>query len=195
MSNSNIKMMDLYSDSPWFRLLFKAPLIFWRLGLGPILGKFMVVMTTTGRKSGLPRHTMVEYRKFNGQKYVVCAFGEQSDWYKNILAQPNITIQTSDGIESVQAVRTMEDHELLAAYDAFRRGSQPLMDWYLESLGIPPTIDGLLANKEKLHILRFDPVDVKTPPALVVDLAWLWPLALILLLPLKLNHRRRLDRK
>jgi len=35
--------------------LLKAPILFYRLGLGLVVGRLFMVMTTTGRKSGQPR--------------------------------------------------------------------------------------------------------------------------------------------
>ena len=62
-----------YPDSQWQKLLFKAPLILWRLGLGPIMGHHVLVITTVGRKTGLPRHTMTEYHTMEGRIYIPCA--------------------------------------------------------------------------------------------------------------------------
>lgn len=35
--------------------LLKAPILFYRLGLGLVVGRLFMVMTTTGCKSGQPR--------------------------------------------------------------------------------------------------------------------------------------------
>ena len=85
-----LNMMDLYPDSPWEKFLVKLPILFWRLGLGPVTGQLFLVLTTTGRKSGLPRRTMVEYSRMSGKKYSPCAFGERAHWYQNIIADPQV---------------------------------------------------------------------------------------------------------
>ena len=108
-----------YPASGWRRSLFKAPLILWRMGFGPIIGRVMLVISHKGRKSGLPRHTMVEYHMLDGIKYVPCAFGPRSDWYKNITADPRVTIQSASGSKSTKAVRVTDDQELLDVYDLF----------------------------------------------------------------------------
>lgn len=86
------------------RQLYKLPILLYRLGFGPLVGKLFMILTTRGRKSGLPRHTPVEYRTYHGRKYVMVGW-PKSDWYRNILADPLVTIQTAAGTESVKAAR------------------------------------------------------------------------------------------
>lgn len=175
-------MMNFYPESGWAKLMFKAPRTLWRLGLGPITGKIFMLITTTGRKSNLPRRTMVEYYKVNGRKYAACAFGEKADWYKNIQADPRVTIQTSDGTESAIAYRVTEDDELLAVYQIFKRRDPPLINFYLSSLGIQDTPEDVLENKDKIIFVGFEPAEIVTPPGQEVDLAWLWPVGMLILL-------------
>jgi deazaflavin-dependent oxidoreductase (nitroreductase family) len=150
-----------------------------------------MVLTTTGRKSGLPRHTMVEYHVLNDVKYAPCAFGARAHYYRNILADPRVTIQTAAGTEGALAVRVTEDEELIAVYELFKRRDPPLLNWYLDSLGIKPEPDDILANKARIYFLRFDPVEAATPPGLEVDLAWLWPVVLLGLLGTWWLRKRR----
>ena len=184
-----------YPGGGWRRSMFKAPLILWRLGFGPVIGRVMLVLTHTGRKSGLPRHTMVEYHMLDGVKYVPCAFGPRSDWYKNITADPRVTIQTARGSERSFAVRVTDNQELLAVYDLFMRRDPPLTRWYLDSLDIQPNHDDVLAKKERINWFRFDPTDEDTPPALETDLVWVLPIVGIgLLVSWVFIHRLRKSR-
>ena len=78
------------------RLMFRAPIWLYRLGLGGVLGKRFLLLNHTGRKSGLPRQTVLEvvdYNKTSNTYYIVSGYGEQSDWYKNIRKTPDVTIQ------------------------------------------------------------------------------------------------------
>ena len=165
-----------YPSGGWRRSMFKAPLVLWRMGFGPIIGRVMLVITHTGRMSGLPRHTMVEYHMLDGVKYVPCAFGPRSDWYKNITTNPRVTIQTARGSERALARRITDDQELLAVYDLFMHRDPPLTRWYLDSLDIQPNHDDVLTKKERIHWFRFDITDEDTPPALKTDLGWILPI-------------------
>jgi deazaflavin-dependent oxidoreductase (nitroreductase family) len=182
-------MMDLYPSAGWSRVMFKAPINFWRLGLGPLTGKIFLLITTTGRVSGLPRRTMVEYHKVDGVKYAACAFGGKADWYRNIQIDPRVTMQSSDGTESAIAYRVDDDEELLAVYQVFKRRDPPLTNWYLSSLGIEDTPEDVLENKDKVYWIGFTPTAEATPPGLDVDLAWLWLVGLLAVLGAWLSQK------
>ena len=49
------------SVGPVFKWLFKMPILQYKLGMGWMIGKYVLLLTTTGRKSGQPRHTPLEY--------------------------------------------------------------------------------------------------------------------------------------
>ncbi|MFQ5615490.1 MAG: nitroreductase family deazaflavin-dependent oxidoreductase [Anaerolineales bacterium] len=175
-----------YPGRGWQKAMFKAPIQLWRLGFAPLVGRITMLITQTGRKSGLPRRTMVEYHPLDGVKYVPVAFGRKAQWYKNIEADPRVTIQTADGVERMQAVRVTGDRELLAVYNLFSRRDPPLTRWYLKSLDINPDdpLDVLL-KKDRIYWLRFDPItdDLNksddlfrsSPPPLEADLKWVLP--------------------
>jgi deazaflavin-dependent oxidoreductase (nitroreductase family) len=180
-----------YPTSFWRRLLFKAPIELWRLGLGWLVGWALMLITHTGRKSGLPHRTMVEYHSLHGVKYAPCAFGPRSDWYQNIVANPNAVIQTIHGAERVKAVRVTSNHELLRVFALFRHRDPPLLKAYLASFDIQATPEDVLAKKERIYWLRFDPTSGPTPPPLKADLAWIWLVALAGGLIAWLFNRRR----
>ncbi len=59
------------------------------------LGRLVLLLTTTGRKSGLPRITPLQYEEVAGVTYVASARGQRADWFRNILADPHVHVQTS----------------------------------------------------------------------------------------------------
>lgn len=166
----------VYPQKGWRRFLFRAPLILWRLGLGPLLGQIILLLTHTGRKSSLPRRTLVEYYRLDGRPYVICAWGRQSQWGQNLLADPRCTIQTARGTENAMAVRVQDDEELCRVYELFMRRNPPLTHTYLKSQDIRPDPDDLIAKKERVYCFRFDPSPEAGPPPQPADLVWVWPL-------------------
>lgn len=163
-----------YPVKPWQRAMFKWPVNLWRLGLGPFVGQVLLLITHTGRKSGLPRRTLVEYHRMGDQLYIPCGFGERAQWYQNIKADPYVTIQASDEAQSVRARRVTDDEELLAIYTVINQKNPVMLGWYLDSLGIQPEPEDILAKKDRLIFLTFEPTDVPTPPPLEADLTWVW---------------------
>lgn len=59
-------------------------------------GTTILLLTTTGRKSGEPRTTPLIYRDWDGAHLVVASKGgapEPPDWYRNLEADPNVQVQ------------------------------------------------------------------------------------------------------
>jgi hypothetical protein len=52
---------------------FRLPILLYRLGLGPIVGRLFTILTTSGRQSGLPRRHALEFHSFAGRNYVFSA--------------------------------------------------------------------------------------------------------------------------
>ncbi len=65
----------------------------YRSGLAPLLGRFVLLLTTTGRKSGQPRVTPLQYEEVNGAIYVASARGIKADWFRNILADRCVRVR------------------------------------------------------------------------------------------------------
>jgi deazaflavin-dependent oxidoreductase (nitroreductase family) len=74
------------------RLLLRVPGFFYRLGLGGLMPNTLL-LTTTGRRTGRVHVTPVNYREERGVFYVVSGRGTRSDWYHNLVAQPEVEIQ------------------------------------------------------------------------------------------------------
>ncbi len=77
-------------------ILWRLPIWFYRLKLGWIFGHRALLLTHTGRVSGLPRQAMLEvvhYDRETNTHYVASGFGEQADWFKNIIKTPKVIIQ------------------------------------------------------------------------------------------------------
>lgn len=90
----------------WF---FKSPVSMYRGPMADIMSKRCVMMLTTiGRKSGLPRTNGVSYMPLGDNYIIFAGWGIQSDWYKNLLANPEVTIQV--GNKTIKATaRPVED--------------------------------------------------------------------------------------
>ena len=92
----------------WF---FKSPVSMYRGPVGEVMSKRCIMMlTTTGRKSGLPRTNGVSFMPAGNNYIIFAGWGIQSDWYKNLLANPEVTIQV--GSKKIKATaRPIEDPE------------------------------------------------------------------------------------
>ena len=77
------------------RLLFRLPLLLYRARLGWLLGSRFLMLTHTGRRSGLPRKAVLEvvHRDASaGSYYVVAAYARHADWFRNIMQDPHVCV-------------------------------------------------------------------------------------------------------
>jgi deazaflavin-dependent oxidoreductase (nitroreductase family) len=65
----------------------------YAVGLGRLIGRLILLLTTIGRKSGLPRVTPLQYEQIDGAWYVASARGTKADWFQNILANRHVQIR------------------------------------------------------------------------------------------------------
>lgn len=171
----------VYPGSGWRKAMFRAPLAAWRMGLGPLLTPVMMVLTTRGRLSGLPRHTMLEYTLMDGTVYLVSGWGERADWYRNILADPHVTMQTRLGTQGATARRVTDARTCGRLYDYIKSGPHgdrsPVWSTYLRSWGIPDTREDFIAARDRMIILALEPSGEPPLPPLEADLKWVWGIA------------------
>lgn len=90
------------------RFLFRLPIWLYRFRLGWLLGGRFLLLNHIGRKSGQSRQTVLEVVRHDRQTdtYIVASgFGEGSDWYRNLLKRPQVTIQVGSRKLAVVAER------------------------------------------------------------------------------------------
>jgi deazaflavin-dependent oxidoreductase (nitroreductase family) len=103
------------------RLAFRFPIWLYHAHLGWMLGHRFVLLTHTGRKSGLPRQTVLEvvrYDKVTGACVVASGWGTKSDWYHNITTNPKIVYQIGNKSSASAAERLSPE-----------AGAQELLDY------------------------------------------------------------------
>ena len=165
----------------WFlNKFFMVPI--FRLGIGPLFGNpiwgYMMVLKTTGRKSCKTRYSPVNYTIANGNIYCMAGWGHIADWYRNLLANPNIEIILPTGAltgaaeeVSVSTERTAILRKVLQAggFAGFLLGVNPYM-----------VSNEKLAEKTKgIPLIRIRPCGIgsgASDPG-----GWLWiPVAILL---------------
>ncbi|WP_165360633.1 nitroreductase/quinone reductase family protein [Candidatus Chloroploca sp. Khr17] len=96
----------------------------YRRGIGPT--RVVLLLTTTGRTSGLPRVTPLQYEKVDEIFYIASARGVEADWYKNILANPRVHVQMRE--EAFDAIaEPVTDPTRIANFIELRLRRHPVM--------------------------------------------------------------------
>ena len=118
------KIGDPHPPTGLKRLMFRAPIWFYKTGLGSLLGGRFLLLNHTGRKSGRPRRTVLEvvdHDPNTGTYYVASGFGTSSDWYQNIIETPEVSIQVGDKRLAARAFPLVPDQSGEAMIDYAHR--------------------------------------------------------------------------
>jgi deazaflavin-dependent oxidoreductase (nitroreductase family) len=166
-----------YPKNPLIKKLYKTPILLYRLGLFPMFARYILILSTTGRKSGKTRHTPVEYFHHQGRFYIISGFDKKPDWYKNIQADPHVTLQTRLGTlhAIARAPQTDEEWQGVAAYLQANPISNLFFPEHLQDLKESET----MAMIKSWPALTFEETSEPCPPALEMDLVWALPLILL----------------
>ena len=180
----------------FFKYLNNFMLLLWRLGLGrfvniwpEVIGQIMVI-THTGRKTGLKRRTPVNYAIVDGELYCVAGFGYISDWYRNLRQNPEVEVWLPQGWWAGIAEDITGTENWISLMRAVLIGGG--FATYLA--GINPhkitdeALERVARNYRLLHIHRKEARTGLDGPG---DLAWVWPLATTLLLLQAFRRRRK----
>jgi deazaflavin-dependent oxidoreductase (nitroreductase family) len=174
-----------------FKYFNRFMLLMWRLGMGPLLnmgpamaGGYMII-THAGRKSGMKRRTPVNYVVVDDEVYCTAGFGSVSDWYRNILANPQVEVWLPDGwYAGIAEEVTHPEARLPLLRDVLIAGG-----FASYAAGVDPKqmadeeFDAATKEYRLIHIRR---VAARTGADGPGDLVWVWPLLVMALLPLLL---------
>jgi deazaflavin-dependent oxidoreductase (nitroreductase family) len=193
MTDYNPESLDWLRQA--FKILNKFMVMLFRLGLGSYgnrtkWGGYVMVITHTGRKTGLRRRTPVNYAIVDGELYCMAGFGRTSDWYVNLKANPNVEVWLPDSwwagvaeeVTDAQArLPLIRQVAIGSGFAAFAAGINPytISDEELERITAPYCL---------FHIRR---TEARTGPGGPGDLAWVWPLSTLVLLIMLLTKRRK----
>ncbi len=115
--------------SPLLRALLKVPTLVYRGPIAELMrSRCVMLLTTQGRRSGLPRTGGVSFMPVGDHFVVFSGWGVRSNWFRNIRANPEVTVTV--GRRRMRATaRLVEDperrRELMRQMQARSSGSGP----------------------------------------------------------------------
>ena len=121
--------------------------------------RLILLLTTTGRNSGEPRVTPLQYESIDGMHWVASGWGRDADWLKNIRKEPRVLVQV--GSRKYQAVtKIIDDPAQVADFLELRLERHALMvGLMLRAQGLP-----VKHTRQDLEHLALDVVAVKLNP-------------------------------
>jgi deazaflavin-dependent oxidoreductase (nitroreductase family) len=103
--------------------VFRLPLKAYQHNAGPAVGRTFLAFTHLGRKTGQAHQTVamvLHHDKATGEAVICAAWGPQTDWYRNLQAQPAVTVQLGGQTFTPQQ-RFLSEDEAFGVVVQFRR--------------------------------------------------------------------------
>lgn len=118
------KIKDVQPPRGLSRLFFRLPIWFFRLHLSWLLMNRFLLLTHTGRKSGLPRKNVLEvlrYDKASSTYHVFSGWAGKADWARNIEKTPEVEITAGGRHFAAYARRVLPEEAERCILDYARR--------------------------------------------------------------------------
>lgn len=153
--------MPGFRNTPKFllRLIRIPPQIAYAIGLGPVIGNLVLLLITTGRKTGKRRVTPLQYESIDGMIYVGAALGQKADWLRNLKVNPQVEVRIKS-LRFTANAEVITDPRRIADFLEMRLQRHPhMMNWMLkaEGLRIPPDRDALENYAAGLAVVTIQP--------------------------------------
>lgn len=183
-----------------FKYFNRFMLLMWRLGLGrffntwPAMSGRVMVITHRGRVTGKLRRTPLNYAIVDDDIYCMAGFGVVSDWYRNIKENPQVEVWLPDSWWAGSVEEVDRDH---AEWLTLVRQVLVSSGFAAYAAGINPyriSDEELRQVAADYRLLRIRCGEARTGPGGPGDLAWVWPLATMILVPLMLFIKCNKDR-
>lgn len=121
-----------------WRLMRVPPQLAYALGLGPLIGRAVLLLTTTGRKTGRPRITPLQYEDINGLIHIGSARGTEADWYKNIETNPEVLVRARNKRFKGRGETVTDPHRVADFLEHRLRNRPRFVGALMKTEGLPP---------------------------------------------------------
>lgn len=112
-----------------------------------VAGGLVLLLTTTGRKSGKPHTVGLQYELIEGRYYVAAADGTRADWLRNIRVNPEVAVQAGS-LKFHATAEVVSDPGEIANFLNYRLRKRPLLiRMILRSGGLKGRIDHTALEK------------------------------------------------
>lgn len=145
----------------WGRMknIQKIHRLLYAMGLGPVIGRIILLLTTRGRRSGRERVTPLQYEIIGNDYYIGAARGMKADWVRNLQTDPHVEVRVGT-MHFYASAEVVNDPSRFADFLEVRLARHPRMIGFImeKAHGLPkrPSREQLeeLAKTEALIILH-----------------------------------------
>jgi deazaflavin-dependent oxidoreductase (nitroreductase family) len=141
-------------NSPVGRLALKAQTFLLRRNwMGPA-GNFLMVITTTGRKSGRQFSVPIGYLR-DGETVVAFNLGGGSNWYKNMLHTPRVTLTIKGTAGDYHGAPVQDNAEIVRILDLYKREARNVFERFFGVSPDQPTEEIAKSPDLRVVFVRF----------------------------------------
>ena len=142
---------------PIQRFLFRAPIGLYRVGLGGLLGNRFLQLEHVGRNSGETRRTVLEVLETDddGCPVIASGFGEGSQWFKNVSADPEVWF-TQGRTRTAATAGRLDRGRALEVFERYRVNHARAAKVLGKRIGVS-LVDDLETAAEQLPLFRLGP--------------------------------------
>ncbi|OLS25845.1 MAG: hypothetical protein HeimC3_11190 [Candidatus Heimdallarchaeota archaeon LC_3] len=148
----------------WKYKIIELPKIPYKLGLGRILGKKMLLLITEGRKSKKLRVTLLQYVIHKKCYFIGSMRGVYADWYKNVEKNNRVLIQMGHKIIKGTAYPISSPTKALD-FMKLRLSKHPVMIrliLYLDGVKNVNNDKEMYKYAQKISFIKIEPLNIKT---------------------------------
>jgi deazaflavin-dependent oxidoreductase (nitroreductase family) len=166
----------------------------WRLGLGRLLNLWpgvtgrIMILKHNGRRTGKPIFTPINYIEHEGLIYCAASLGVHSDWYLNILADPQVEVWLPDGWYAGHAMVIDRQDDRLEMLRVVLSASNVAARMTGIDLDLEDEEFELAASDYKL--ISINRQSARTGVNGPGGMAWLWPFILFFMLGMRPRRRK-----
>lgn len=121
----------------WRIMRWMNPRLLGRFRSGGKPGEFVLLLTTAGRVTGRDHVTPLQYEQLDGSFYVGSARGRKADWYRNILVNPDVTVEIAGKSISAHAQAITDPVEIADFLELRLRRRPRMIKTLLRLEGLP----------------------------------------------------------
>ena len=142
--------------SPIAKMAFKVQIFLLRRNwMGPA-GNIIMVITTTGRKSGKKFTTPIGYQR-DGDIVLAFNVGGTSNWYKNVAQNPLVTLEIKKKTYQMRAAYVTHSDEIAHILEIYKKEQTSALTRFF-GVAADASGDDLMKASEKVKFVRFYPV-------------------------------------
>lgn len=120
-------------------------------------GNIIMVITTTGRKSGRSYTTPIGYQR-DGDSVIAFNVGGRSNWYKNVLQNPAATLMIKGQTMQVRGRLITDKAEIAQVVDLYLKEQANIVERFWK-LTASASAEERMKLTEHIKFIRFQPVN------------------------------------